>query len=300
MHPLEVTEPARRRIAEVLADVLGREVALDRVEALAGISNHAYRVRAEGGDYVVKLRRSLPGAVLDVAAEAALTRTVAAAGLAPALVGEHPERGALVTEYHAAATPWTTELAREPGNLGRIAARLRELHALSVPLRAFECAAAAERYIEAAGVGSSERARAAELRSLCAEFAARYAPTALCHNDLIADNILDDAGTLLLIDFEYAMCADPVLDLASFAFMNGLGVAEREGLIEAYYHDAAARPSGRDFARVVRLVELVAYFWAQAAARAVGDASPFAAYLASGGCIDRGTADDDDRQERRK
>ena len=67
---------------------------------------------------------------------------------------------------------------------------------------------------------SSERAAewGDELLTLARRYDARYAPTAFCHNDLVAANVLDD-GQLALVDFEYAVRADPLLDLANAAGM---------------------------------------------------------------------------------
>lgn len=107
---------------------------------------------------------------------------------------------------------------------------------------------------------SAEPAR--ELIALAEEYDERFPPTAICHNDLVAENILD-TGELRLIDFEYAVRAAPVLDLASLAAMTRMTARQRRLLVEAYYPDGSASFSADEFARVVRLSKLIAFFWAR-------------------------------------
>jgi Ser/Thr protein kinase RdoA (MazF antagonist) len=271
----------KRLLEEVLAGVLPQPAEIGRIDALAGLSNRAYRVRTELGEYVVKLRAPGPGDVLELEAEAALMERVAGAGLAPAVLGADRGRGALVTAYRPRARPWTRAMAREKTNIGRVASLLRTLHAQPAHLRSFECVACARRYIEAAAGGARavphEQRLAAELIRLAEEFEALYPPAVLCHNDLVAENILDE-GVLLLVDFEYAMCSAPVLDLASFAAMNRLAGGERRALLAAYYGDGGMPPGASAFDRVVRLVQLIALFWARAVARGADDPKRFAEF----------------------
>ena len=84
-----------------------------------------------------------------------------------------------------------------------------------------------------------------------------------CHNDLVAANVLAGAK-LRLIDFEYAAQAAPVLDLASLAAMNGYGEAEERLLLAAYESPVGEPFSRTEFAKVRRLVALLAHFWARA------------------------------------
>ena len=61
---------------------------------------------------------------------------------------------------------------------------------------------------------------AAALRDLDALMAASgcYSPGALCHNDLVASNIMrTDAGRVVFVDFEYAGRGCPAFDIAKLA-----------------------------------------------------------------------------------
>lgn len=265
-----------------------------------GLNTRSYVVTVGDADRQLVVRLPLAGAppaLNDVAAEARVMRAAAAAGLAPAVVGTVPPEGVLVSEFLPAATAWTQTDAREPRNLERIAALLRRLHALDAPAARYEAAAIAARYLAALGptAGTDARrfgasvtstpapasvplsawsdeliARAREVDRLCA------GEDALCHNDLFAANVLDDAGALVLIDFEYAVRAAPLIDLAGYAAMNELAPDERRALVAAYYRDAAPPFRHEELDGAIRMLRLMAYFWALLGARHATSAAPYA------------------------
>ena len=121
--------------------------------------------------------------------------------------------------------------------------------------------------------------RGDELLTLTRRYDVRYAPTAFCHNDLAAANVLDD-GRLALVDFEYAVRADPLLDVANAAVMNGLGVEEQRALLTAYRRAVPATAELEELAWLVRMVRLMAWFWALLGEASADDASLYATYVA--------------------
>ena len=109
---------------------------------------------------------------------------------------------------------------------------------------------------------AEERLRwSVEFRRLAQAYEAAFKPTALCHNDLVAANILDD-GRLWLVDFEYAVRADPILDLAGLAGLNGFGPSHCHRLLDAYFGPGRAPISLAQLEQTIRLVRLMAFFWA--------------------------------------
>ena len=113
---------------------------------------------------------------------------------------------------------------------------------------------------------------------LARRYDARFVPTAFCHNDLAAANILDD-GQLVLVDFEYAARADPLLDLANLAVMNGLDVGEQRTLLTAYRNSAPTDAAIAELAWLVRMVRLMSWFWAMLGDAKAKDSSLYAPYL---------------------
>src|SRR5205823_3331421 len=60
-----------------------------------------------------------------------------------------------------------------------------------------------------------------------------FTPT-LCHNDLLAANILDDGRRIWLVDWEYAGVGHPLFDLAGVSGNCGFTPAMDLALLRAY------------------------------------------------------------------
>jgi len=256
------------RLGELLG-VRGEEL---RVESLSGgVSNRSFRVAAGGQSWVARFSWDLPAHHrIDAAAEREVLECVAAAGLTPRVIASDPDEGILVTRYLNGAQAWSAESAREPRNIRRAAARLRALHALDCQAEPFLPTAVAAGYLEGCGgrvaLREEEVAWADELERLARAFGSRFAATALCHNDLIAPNILDD-GELWFVDFEYAARSHPVVDLASLAGMNCYGAPAQALLVEAYYGERPVPFSQAQFGDAVRMLQSLSYFWAKSRLR---------------------------------
>ena len=212
--------------------------------------------------------------IRDRGSEERLLIAVAQAGLTPNVVLHDPDIGVLITKYMENAVPWTAEKARLPENNERVATTLRLLHGVEVSskLNPFNPISFSESYLEEAvrskgykdrsGVLSAEeQGWGREFQQLASMYETNFLPGVLCHNDLVAANILDD-GELWLIDFEYALYAHPILDLASLAGMNNYDAAERNLLVEMYFDTESISFSQVQLDEVIRLQLLLSYFWA--------------------------------------
>ncbi|HEX9877313.1 MAG TPA: choline/ethanolamine kinase family protein [Gammaproteobacteria bacterium] len=247
-----------------------------------GLAARCYRVEGDGLDCAVRLRNPVRSDFrLDPEAEKRLLRTLAAAGIAPPPVEIDAGPGALVTQFLPGAVPWTPTDARAGTNIRRLAARLEALHAIETELKPFEAVAAAEAYTRAAAahldLHEEQRRWRSELLRLAEAFARRFPATTLCHNDLVASNILDD-GHLWLLDFEYAALGDPILDLASVAGLNDFASPQRAELVSAYYAGKTVPFTPEELDEVIRWLRLLAYFWALARGSEQRDARSFEAF----------------------
>jgi thiamine kinase-like enzyme len=248
-----------------------------------GVKRRSYLVSADGRQWVLRLPAPGADALLGLDTEARVMRAAAAAGLAPEVVAVDASAGLLLTDYREAARAWTPTDARRPRNVERAAALLRALHAVRVDAPAFAAERISRGYVaafarasdadetarSAGGLGVAwprvvprDRRWADELLDLARRYDAAHPPTALCHNDLVAANVLDD-GRLVLVDFEYAVRAAPILDLAGLAGMNDYGARERRELLSAYRGEERSGPAETELDKIVRLVRLLAYFWAR-------------------------------------
>lgn len=264
----------RERLGALVERVLGRAVRVDDVSVLPGVSHRSFRVDTDRGVFAVKLREAGAAHVLEIDEEHDVHARAARAGIAPAPVGFDAEAGALVTGFVEGAAALSGERVREPAVIRRVARLLDTLHGVSARgLPPFGAERHARRYVDtvrrARGLDEADRALASELVELGAEVDALEGTAVLCHADLVASNVLD-SGRLWLIDFEYAAAADPVLDLASLAAMNRFDAAERRMLRDAYASVSRRPWAAADFDKVLRLLDLLAYFWAGAEAERTG------------------------------
>lgn len=273
---------------EALGQLLGNEGAARQAELeplAGGTHRRSWLVRLEDGrKAVLRMPQRHSNALLDAATEARAMSAAAAARIAPAVLAVNAETGSLLTDFSAGA-PWTTADVRDAANLERLADVLRALHALPTQLPSFAAESIAVRYLGELPPGSGEPRAAAwgsELVTLARRYDAAYAPTAFCHNDLIAANVLD-AGELMLLDFEYASRAAPELDLANLIAMNGLGAEHHRAVAAAYRRSTPSAAELADLEWLVRMVRLMAWFWALLGAAQAEASSLYASYLADFG-----------------
>jgi thiamine kinase-like enzyme len=232
----------------------------------SGSGGTSFLVEAAGRTMVAKRFTADAAVLLGPARQFELLQSLSAAGIAPAPVCFDARSRILVVDFVADARSQTSAMLRESQSIGQVAALLGRLHRVELELPAFAPAAYAETYLARIG-GREALARADERRfDELLELASLPIPGSpcVCHNDLGGDNIL--IGTAIrLIDFDYAVSAPPIVDLASLAVMNSFTQQDVSHLIAAYF---SGRPpfAPEEFARVQRLVGLLAHFWALAQA----------------------------------
>ena len=244
-----------------------------QIRALGGgVNPRTFLAVAGKHRYVLRLPHSESVALLDLESEARAMRAAVAADLAPAVIAVDIEAGLLLTEYRA--MPWTHELVPQPIAISVIVRLLRALHSLPVDLPVYAVESIAMRYLAAldalqSPMSAEERVWADELLRLAHGFEASHAPTAFCHTDLVASNILIDGAAARLIDFEYAGRGAPLLDLASLAGLNGFTAEQRLQLLSEYYGRSVAGPMAREFDDAIRMLQLLGYFWARVATQRI-------------------------------
>jgi aminoglycoside phosphotransferase (APT) family kinase protein len=265
-------DPATAESAQIRA--LGGGLTPRTFLAVAGRRRHVLRLPTESSV-----------ALLDLATEARAMRAAGAADLAPAVVAVDVDAGLLLTE--CGPMPWTAELVRRPVAITMTVRLLRALHALDVELPVYAVGRIAATYfsaLEETGAvarSAEEQHWAAELARLGRHFDESYPPSAFCHNDLAASNILTDGAAARLIDFEYAGRGSPLLDLASLAGMNDFAEAQRRQLLDEYYAGAHGAPTLRELGNAIRMLRLLAYFWARVAQQRIEGAAAFTTLAAA-------------------
>ena len=201
---------------------MNAEAALGRIPGFAGArllaqlsdgpTNASFLVEREGEKFVLRLDRPETATLgLDRVNEKLVSEAVAAAGQGPKYLYFDPQQGICLRPWLTGRS-WSVSDLQEPRNLERLAILLRRLHSLPAVGKPFDPLAAARRY--AVALGTEQAARLAD-RTADLIGAGQGGETALCHNDLVCENIFEaEDGRLLLIDWEYSGMGDPYFDLA--------------------------------------------------------------------------------------
>jgi thiamine kinase-like enzyme len=208
----------------------------------AGPTNASYLVEHEGQQWVLRIDRPQAAELgLDRESERQACETVAAAGMTPAYRYFDAAAGICLRPFLEGDCLPAADL-HDPVVLEELARVLRRLHALPAVGRRFDPLAAARQYARELGT-----AEAADLADRAGELIDQAtdpgAASVLCHNDLVAENILRVPGReLVLIDWEYAGIGDPYFDLAVVVRHHGLG----EALAQRFLADYLGRAPGDD------------------------------------------------------
>jgi thiamine kinase-like enzyme len=209
----------------------------------AGLTNQNFRAEVEGTPYFVRL----PGQSTDLLAvdrgnELHNTRAAAKAGVGPGVVAVDSETGAFALEWVDGRT-MSIEAFREPGGPARIAEALRQLHAGPRFRDDFNMFRLAEYYLGVADdrsirIPDGYRDELGKVALIEAALAARPLDTVPCHNDLLAENYLDDGGKLWIVDYEYSGNNDPTFELGNTAQELAFDAARQEELCAGYFGKA--------------------------------------------------------------
>ncbi len=211
-----------------------------------GITNHNFRVRLGGGDYVVRVHGSETGLLgIDRETERLACGLAADMGIAPELIAAFDD--CLVTRFVASDTASARGVAEHVEELARA---LRRFHdsAAELPAR-FWVPDLLEDYaarVRARGVQlPSAYGRAAALAARIAAVLGPLRPCP-CHNDLLAGNIIlpraHEGGEqgVLIVDWEYAGMGHPLFDLGNLSVNNDFDAADDERLLAAYDGERAS------------------------------------------------------------
>jgi thiamine kinase-like enzyme len=228
-------------IGEIVAAIdawSGRSV---DVEALpGGLTNRNYAVTVDGRRMFVRV----PGAdssllAIDRGNELANTLAAATTGVGAPVMHSLPEHGVIVLDWIEGVTMSNALLGVE-GMPERVASSLRRLHAGPRFSHDFDMFRTSEYYlgvVDARGipVPAGYREHLHRLPELEAALAVRPLPTVPCHNDLLAENYLDDGTSIRIVDYEYSGNNDPCFELGNTCQELGWDDARIEGLCAAYF-----------------------------------------------------------------
>jgi thiamine kinase-like enzyme len=221
-----------------------------------GLTNVNYLVEADGVRYVVRI----PGAATELLAvdrenERFNAEAASTTGVSPRVLEYLPDVSVMVLEYIDGKTMSGADL-RADGMPARIAESLRRLHAGPAFKRDFDMPRLVEYYLgiverHEVRIPDGFRDRMPTLAEVERAVGVNALPWVPCHNDLLAENYIDDGRQLWIIDFEYSGNNDPCFELGDTAQECEFDEGMRAALCEAYF--------GRDDPVQLARMELFAY-----------------------------------------
>jgi aminoglycoside phosphotransferase (APT) family kinase protein len=238
------------------------------VGRLAGGSvNDVFRVDTGEGRFVLRVDGAAwrrPG--VDRTRELLLHECAATAGFAPRIAGSWPAEGVLVTEYQEGEC-WRDADFADATQLTRLGERLQRLHALPCPaVASFDPLQIGKHYVSLnvhGGFAGAERwpEVIAGLAGALQQLQPGATRGCVVHGDLVAGNLLQSRARLWLLDWEYAQCGDPLLDVACvLAYYPAARQHSRELLAAA----GLERQAGARLAAATYVYEALTWLWHRA------------------------------------
>jgi thiamine kinase-like enzyme len=205
-----------------------------------GLTNQNFIVEADGAKYVVRI----PGPRTELLAvdrrnERHNAEAAATTGISPPVLEYLEDLSVMVIPYIDGET-MAAETLRSPEMPTRMAASLRRLQSAPRFLRDFDMFRTTEYYL---GIVAEHDVRIPEgyrehlgaLDDVERALAINALPPVPCHNDLLAENYIDDGKQLWIVDFEYSGNNDPCFELGDTAQECGFDDRLRSALCEAYF-----------------------------------------------------------------
>jgi thiamine kinase-like enzyme len=236
-----MTSAGPRPIDEVIAAMpawRGRHI--EATQIAAGLTNANFRVEVDGTPYFARI----PGPGTDLLAvdrenEAFNTRAAAIAGAGPAVIEVLANPPALILAWLPGRT-MSIPAFREAAMPARIAGVLRRLHAGPRFRDDFDMARLTARYLGVVDerripIPVGYREALPNVDRIERALAVRPIATVPCHNDLLAENYLDDGDRLWIVDYEYSGNNDPTFELGNTAQELAFDHDRQEALAAAYF-----------------------------------------------------------------
>ncbi|MDP9297070.1 MAG: phosphotransferase family protein [Actinomycetota bacterium] len=212
-------------------------------ELSGGLTNKNYRVDAAGKRYVLRL----PGASTELLAvdrenEWHNAKAAAETGVAPRVLEYLQEVNVMVLEFIEGET-MSSEQLRSKEMARRMALSIRRLHSARRFRADFDMFRLTEFYLRVCDerdvrIPEGFQDRVPQVARIEHAFARRPMSSVPCHNDLLAENYIDDGQALRIVDFEYSGNNDPCFELGDTAQECGFDPDLRAALCEAYFGQA--------------------------------------------------------------
>lgn len=261
----EIEEVDIPKLKELMQMVFG-EGEWNAIERLGGMTNHSYKItRNDGQEYLVRIPGEGTEEMINRIDERKSTELACKLGIDSPLL-YFGDDGRKVMKFIHDPRPMNEDVMRRKENLLQAAEIFRRLHTCGcdtgVRFEVFEMASLYEKIIREGGVAFYEdyenvKKTVMEIKSeVDAGGEAKRVP---CHNDSLVGNwVLDGAGKLYLVDWEYSGMNEPMWDLSCLSIEIDYSREDDEELLRAYF---GRETSVEEKKRFIAAKMYVDYLW---------------------------------------
>lgn len=219
---------------------------------VGGLTNKSYLVESCGEYFVIRINGADSRALdLQRDIEAQVLRYVSATDIGLQLVYCDPEKDYLVTRY-IEGRQWQLSDSQSPEGIHYLADLLKAIHSLQPVDNFLDVAKKSDHYwqqlVDDSELTQSLQSLKPQIDNYIAQASQQNTYSVLCHNDLMAENLLlGNDDKLHALDWEYAAMGDPFFDLAVIVEEHQLNTSESLQLLQTYW---GAKPSSEDLTRL--------------------------------------------------
>lgn len=205
-----------------------------------GLTNTNYKVTVDGTPFFVRV----PGESTELLAvdrqnEYFNSKAAAEAGVGPNVLYHLPELNVMVLEFIEGQT-MSKDALNAPGMPTRMALAIKQLHAGPRFLTDFNMFRLTEYYLNickerSIPIPDGYLERVPTIKRMEEAMSVKPLPTVPCNNDLLAENYIDEGGSLRLIDYEYSGNNDPCFELGNTCQEMEFDEDQIREVCEAYF-----------------------------------------------------------------
>ena len=235
--------PIASIVAQIPTWAQAHSITLTPLSEVISLNNTPYQITVDGQHYYMRLAAdTVHWLGVSRVEEGIAARAAAEVGVCPPIV-YYDDAGNMVTHF-IHGRHWEPHEFHEPANRARLVDLLRRLHGAKGVQATGSVFRRIERLIASASalhvpLPEDMDRHLAALRSIEVMRArdTRFRP-GLSHNDLWANNMLDDGQRLWLVDWEFGGDGDGLYDLATVALSSRATEAQRVDLLAQYGYTA--------------------------------------------------------------
>lgn len=240
------------------------ELSLASFERLGGTTNKVYLVSSPRGRYVLRIPGAGTEEYINRRVELVAAQAASDVGISPKIVASL-DNGLLLSEAVADCETMTPKTFNaDSDKVRRAGAALRQLHQSGAEFASrFELFAMIDEYLKVLStkdvalpegyhqtLGSADSVRGA--------LNAHPLPLRPCHCDPLAENFLNTAERMWIVDWEYSGMNDPIWDVGDFAVEAELTKANEDALLAAYFE---GEPTPAEMGRYVIYKAMCDLLW---------------------------------------